>query len=112
MRYACPCCSYYTFEKRPSGTYYICPVCYWEDDIVQLEDPDFSGGANEVSLNKAKENFKKFGASELRFISKVRRALPVELDCHVPWNNNLSTPPIELLAIFKSKIVSSSQKIR
>ena len=60
MRYACPCCSYYTFEEKPSGTYYICPVCYWEDDIVQLEDPDFSGGANEVSLNKAKENFKKF----------------------------------------------------
>ena len=36
MRYACPCCSYYTFEEKPSGTYYICPVCYWEDDIVQL----------------------------------------------------------------------------
>ena len=57
MRYACPCCSYYTFEEKPSGTYYICPVCYWEDDIVQLADPDFSGGANDVSLNLAKENF-------------------------------------------------------
>lgn len=112
MRYACPCCSYYTFEKKTSGTYYICPVCYWEDDIVQLEDPDFSGGANEVSLNKAKENFKKFGASELRFISKVRRAFPVELNCHVPWNINLSTSLKTLLENFKTKIASSSQKIR
>ena len=59
MKYACPCCLYYTFEEKPSGTYDICPVCYWEDDIVQLADPDFSGGANDVSLNLAKENFKK-----------------------------------------------------
>lgn len=84
MRYTCPCCSYFTFEEKPSGTYYICPVCYWEDDIVQLEDPDFSGGANEVSLNKAKDNFKEFGASELRFKSKVRKPLLVELDCDIP----------------------------
>jgi len=79
LKYACPCCLYYTFEEKPSGTYDICPVCYWEDDIVQLADPDFSGGANDVSLNLAKENFKKFGASELRFISKVRKALPREM---------------------------------
>ena len=59
MKYACPCCLYYTFEEKPSGTYDICPVCYWEDDIVQLADPDFSGGANDVSLNLAKENFGK-----------------------------------------------------
>lgn len=51
MKYRCPCCGYYTFENEPATTLHdacfdICPVCYWEDDPVQLEDPTFAGGAD------------------------------------------------------------------
>jgi hypothetical protein len=37
------------------GNYEICPVCEWEDDPVQSSDPDFSGGANTLSLIDAKK---------------------------------------------------------
>ena len=37
----------------------ICHVCGWEDDDIQNDDPDFAGGANDMSLNEAKEAYKK-----------------------------------------------------
>ncbi|WP_233218372.1 CPCC family cysteine-rich protein [Kosakonia radicincitans] len=39
------------------GNYEICPVCDWEDDPVQSSDPDFSGGANTLSLLEARKEF-------------------------------------------------------
>jgi hypothetical protein len=47
----CPCCGYKTLPEK--HLYDICPICFWEDDIVQFEDPDFEGGANIVSLRQA-----------------------------------------------------------
>ena len=32
----CPCCGYLVFDEEP-GSYSICPICYWEDDAVQLQ---------------------------------------------------------------------------
>ena len=63
-RYPCPCCGYYTLDEQPPGSYDICLVCYWQDDLVQFEDPDYPGGANEVCLRKARENFRKMGVSD------------------------------------------------
>lgn len=54
-KYKCPCCGYYTLNEPPNGTYNICPVCFWEDDIVQLDNPDYANGANKVSLNEARK---------------------------------------------------------
>lgn len=72
MTYPCPCCGYLTFEEPPNGSYDICPVCFWEDDEIQLEDPDYEGGANGPSLNQCKKNFLEFGAKERRHIKNVR----------------------------------------
>lgn len=55
--YPCPCCVNYEFSQE--GSYEICPVCNWEDDPVQYEDPNFGGGANFMSLNEAKEAWSK-----------------------------------------------------
>lgn len=71
-KYSCPCCGNLTFTKEPGSTHDICPVCYWEDDKLQLRDPEFAGGANRVSLLEARENYKKFGAAEERFLPFVR----------------------------------------
>ncbi|MBQ8425307.1 MAG: formate/nitrite transporter family protein [Clostridia bacterium] len=74
-KYKCPCCGFYTFEHK-NHEYEICPVCYWEDDPVQLKDPTFKGGANHVSLEKARENYKKFEACEhsmKKFVRKPRK---------------------------------------
>lgn len=78
LRYPCPCCGYLTFDEEPCGTYEICPVCYWEDDIAQNKDPDYDGGANGISLNNAKENFFKYGAIKREFLKNVRKPLDDE----------------------------------
>ncbi len=48
----CPCCG-----KSLVGEYDICVVCDWENDPHQLNNPDLSGGANQMSLNQAKKAF-------------------------------------------------------
>ena len=44
-KYKCPCCGFYTFDEKPNGNYDICPVCFWEDDPIQLDvKPHFIPG--------------------------------------------------------------------
>jgi hypothetical protein len=50
----------------------VCPVCFWEDDALQFDDPTFAGGANEMSLISARDNFANFGAIDKAFLEKKR----------------------------------------
>ncbi len=77
-RFPCPCCGYLTLEEEPPGTFLICPVCNWEDDNVQFEDPSYPGGANRVSLDQARTNFRLFGARTKEDLPKVRAPRPEE----------------------------------
>ncbi|HCC23502.1 TPA: hydrolase [Candidatus Falkowbacteria bacterium] len=72
-RYQCKCCENYVYNENPEGSWSICPVCNWEVDDVQERGSDFSGGANKMSLNQAKQNYKNFGAVSRDFIDKVRK---------------------------------------
>ncbi len=49
----CACC-----KKALVGFYDICDVCGWQDDPIQNKNPDYDGGANEMSLNQAKQAYK------------------------------------------------------
>ncbi|HPI40262.1 MAG TPA: CPCC family cysteine-rich protein [Pseudobdellovibrionaceae bacterium] len=80
--FSCPCCGYLTLSERPPGTYEICSVCGWEDDLVQFENPDIIGGSNSVSLNQAKINYKKMGAIEQSLLSSVRPPKAEEVPLH------------------------------
>lgn len=80
--FGCPCCGYLTLQEQPPGTFELCPICYWEDDNVQYEDPDFRGGANVVSLREAQQNFLYLGASQEQFRKHVRS--PTEQDGRDP----------------------------
>ncbi len=51
----CPICEKHTFEDE--GDFAICPVCSWENDNVQYHDPDYDGGANEMSQNEYRKNW-------------------------------------------------------
>ncbi len=62
-----------------AGTFDYCDVCGWSDDDVQAADPDFPGGANKMSLNQARANFKKYGAKSLEALNRVRKPLPEEM---------------------------------
>lgn len=66
----CPCCGYKTLAE--SGNYDLCPICYWEDDPSQFEDPDLEGGTNSPSLRQAQLNFILYGASDQECLSSVR----------------------------------------
>ncbi len=48
-KYPCSACGFVVFSEPP-GSYDICPICKWEDDVVQLESPGYVGGANHRSL--------------------------------------------------------------
>lgn len=72
-KYTCPCCGYKTLTEEPPGTYDICRICFWEDDDIQFNDPDYEGGANKVCLRKAQKNFLEFGACEKSVVQYVRK---------------------------------------
>jgi hypothetical protein len=64
-RWPCPCCGYQVFSEPP-GSYEICPVCGWEDDVSQLRFAAAGGGANELSLAGAQLSFaRRGGANDL-----------------------------------------------
>ena len=76
-KYRCPCCGYFTLDEP--NEYDICEVCWWEDDNFQLDNPDYAGGANAISLNQARENFRRIGVSDKRMLDLARAPRPSEL---------------------------------
>ena len=53
----CPVCGNKNAGEYPD--YDVCPLCGWEDDDVQRDDPDYSGGANELCINDYKAEWEK-----------------------------------------------------
>lgn len=49
----CPCCGE-TYVKE----WDICENCEWQHDLVHLEDPDYVGGPNQMSLNEARKAYR------------------------------------------------------
>ena len=52
----CPICEQYTFEHE--NDFDDCPICGWENDGVQMDDYDYWGGANQMSVNQARKAYK------------------------------------------------------
>ncbi|MET8428542.1 CPCC family cysteine-rich protein [Nocardia sp. NPDC004860] len=50
--------------RRSTRLAQICPVCFWEDDPIQLRWPRSAIGANKVSLIDAQGNYQAFGSSD------------------------------------------------
>ncbi|GMO51053.1 MAG: hypothetical protein Pg6C_15500 [Treponemataceae bacterium] len=49
----CACCGN---ESLDAGSKYdYCPLCGWQDDPIQNDEPGYRGGANLISLNEAKQ---------------------------------------------------------
>lgn len=62
-RVQCPCCDYFTLERR--GIRGVCPVCFWEDDGQDPDRPDARSGCNcGLTLCQGRENFRRLGACE------------------------------------------------
>ena len=57
--FKCPVCGKFEFEH--DNDFDVCEVCHWQNDGVQNDDPDYFGGANWMTLNKARANWEKHG---------------------------------------------------
>ena len=51
----CPCCEGYYFKIQDNDE--ICPICSWQDDLLQRENADRIGGANRLSLNQYRQRW-------------------------------------------------------
>jgi hypothetical protein len=78
IKHPCPCCGYQTLREPPPGTFETCPVCRWEDDNIQFEDPTYEGGANRVSLRQARKNLRRHRVSAKRRSHFARPPRPDE----------------------------------
>ena len=72
----CPCCGYRTL--REVRCWEICPICFWEDDPLQSDEPAYAGGANDESLDEARRNFQEFGAASRSVLPYTRPPAPDE----------------------------------
>jgi hypothetical protein len=61
-------------------------VCFWQDDFVDNHDTDVIG-PNSVRLSVARANFAQWGASERRWIDRVRPP-PAEEGPPAPWTES------------------------
>ena len=78
MEYPCPCCGYVVFEEPP-GSWDICPICFWEDDLSQLRFAYMAGGANHLCLADAQRNYAEKGVAQPGMEQQVRRPTPDDL---------------------------------
>ena len=68
----CPCCDYFSLAER--GKCLVCPVCFWEDDCEDPDNPQWEASSDlndDCTLEEARANFGKYGAWRERFSSVV-----------------------------------------
>ena len=58
--YPCTCCGYLTLPvPQEQAIAYICPVCYWENDVFITSDDEPSDENHGMTLKEGMENYKK-----------------------------------------------------
>ncbi|MFB7718143.1 CPCC family cysteine-rich protein [Nocardia sp. NPDC056100] len=100
--YPCPACGHLVFDQPP-GSHLICPVCFWEDDAVQLRWPTLTTGANKVSLAEAQRNVIAFGACDER-AREFARPATVEEPVDPTWRPIAPTDDFEHFATANSVV--------
>lgn len=72
-RFPCPCCGYLTFPvPKEEALAYICPVCYWENDVFQPGEDEASDENRGMTLRQGRENYRRWGAVRSDLVRCVR----------------------------------------
>ena len=66
----CMCCGFYTIDSDDEVISSICDVCFWQYDIVAQQHPEKSIGPNKISLNEAKNNYRRYGACKKEYVDR------------------------------------------
>ena len=62
-KYPCPCCGYITFPvPKEEAIAYICPVCFWENDVFDPGEDAPSDENGGMTLRQGRANYKQYGA--------------------------------------------------
>lgn len=78
-KFPCPCCGYKTFPvPKEEAVAYICPVCFWENDVFDPGEDQPSDENQGMKLSDGREAYKKLGAVQEKFLKYVRKPLPEE----------------------------------
>ena len=72
-KYPCPCCGCRTLPVPAADAIaYICPVCFWENDVFLSREDEPSDENHGMTLREARDNFKQYHACDPRFLQFVR----------------------------------------
>ena len=69
--YKCLCCGLETLPVPPEEAIaFICPVCWWENDVFIKSDDEPSDENKGITLNEARANYKKCSIAHPQFITE------------------------------------------
>lgn len=78
-KFPCPCCGYRTFPVPvEEAVAYICPVCFWENDVFTPGEDQPSDENRGMTLAEGRAAFRKLGAVRAEFLQHTRKPLPEE----------------------------------
>ena len=90
--YKCKCCGHETLPVPPEDAVaYICPICWWENDVFTADDDEPSDENHGISLNRARKNYIAHGICDPRLKCKddihLSTFAPVDktLGDHIPF---------------------------
>ena len=80
-KYKCKCCGCYTLPMPSAEALaFICPVCFWENDVFITSDDEPSDENHGLTLSEARRNYYKFGASCTQVKEHIRKPTQEELN--------------------------------
>ncbi|MBQ3257197.1 MAG: hypothetical protein IJA67_07280 [Oscillospiraceae bacterium] len=90
--YKCKCCGHETLHVPPEDAVaYICPICWWENDVFTADDDEPSDENHGISLNRARKNYIAHGICDPQLKCKddihLSTFAPVDktLEDHMPF---------------------------
>ncbi len=79
-RFPCPCCGYRTFPvPKEEAVAYICPVCFWENDVFTPSENQPSDENSGMTLKEGQEAFRRLVAVRKNLVHYTRKPPPNEI---------------------------------
>lgn len=78
--FPCPCCGCLTFPvPKEEAIAFICPVCYWENDVFEPGEDAPSDENRGMTLRQGRANYRKWGAVREDLVGCARPPRPEEV---------------------------------